>query len=54
MANTNTGRAGVTGVSLTPEDRKIILKLKRQFEPQYGRQTLTGVIRIALRKAVEP
>ena len=38
--------------TLTAEDRKIICKLKRQFEPEHGKLTATGVIRIALRKAV--
>jgi len=47
-----TNRATITSVNLTTEDRKIICKLKRQFEPEHGKLTATGVIRIALRQAV--
>jgi len=42
-----------TGVNLTAADRQIIRKLQRQFEAAHGKQTVTGVIRIALRKSVE-
>jgi hypothetical protein len=42
-----------TGINLTAEDRKIIGKLKRQLEPEHGKLTATGVIRIALRKAIQ-
>ena len=41
-----------TGINLTEADKQIIRKLKRQFEPEHGKQTVTGVIRIALRKAL--
>jgi hypothetical protein len=41
-----------TGVNLTSDDKRIIVKLKRQFEPEHGKQTVTGVIRIAIRKAL--
>jgi hypothetical protein len=43
-----------TGINLTAEDRKIIGKLKRQFESEHGKLTATGVIRVALRKALKP
>ena len=42
----------LTGISLTLGDRRLVNKLKRQFEPEHGKQTATGVIRIALRQAV--
>ena len=50
MANNGAVRAGI---NLTVEDKNILRKLKRQFEKEHGKQTLTGVIRIAIRKAVE-
>ena len=40
-----------TGINLTAADRELIRKLKRQLEAEHGKQTVTGVIRIALRKA---
>jgi hypothetical protein len=43
-----------TGINLTAEDRQIIRKLKKQLEPVYGKLTVTGVIRVALRKALQP
>jgi hypothetical protein len=42
-------KPAVTSVVLTAEDRKIICKLKRSLEPEHGKLTATGVIRIALR-----
>jgi hypothetical protein len=42
-----------TGFNLTAADRVVIRKLQRQFEAEYGKLTATGVIRIALRKAVQ-
>jgi hypothetical protein len=50
MANSSAVR---TGVNLTAADRQLIRKLQRQFEAEHGKQTVTGVIRIALRKAVQ-
>jgi purine-nucleoside phosphorylase len=41
-----------TGVNLTVEDRLIIRKLKKQLQAEHGKQTVTSIIRIALRKAV--
>jgi hypothetical protein len=43
-----------TGINLTAADRQIVRKLQRQFEAEHGKQTATGVIRIALRKAYKP
>ena len=48
MANTT-----VTTINLTEEDKKIILKLKKQFASEHGKQSAVGVIRIALRKAIQ-
>jgi hypothetical protein len=48
MANTT-----VTTINLTEEDKRIILKLKKQLAPAHGKQTAVGVIRIALRKALQ-
>jgi hypothetical protein len=45
-------RIAATSVNLTAADRQLIRALKRQFEPEYGKLSATGVIRIALRKAV--
>ena len=42
-------KPAVTSVVLTAEDRKIICKLKRSLEPEHGKLTAIGVIRIALR-----
>ncbi len=50
MMNKDTVR---TGVNLTAADRQIIRKLQRQLEAEHGKQTVTGVIRIALRKAAQ-
>ena len=45
-------KAKITTIMLTQVDRQIVRKLQRQFEPEHGKQTLIGVIRIALRKAL--
>jgi hypothetical protein len=42
-----------TGINLTAADKQIIRRLQRQFEAEHGKQTVTGVIRISIRKAVE-
>jgi hypothetical protein len=39
-----------TSITFSPEDRRIIAKLKKMLEPDHGKQTTVGVIRIALRK----
>ena len=46
-------KATQTTISLTAVDRQLIRKLQRQFEPEYGKQTVTGVIRILLRRALK-
>jgi hypothetical protein len=43
-----------TGINLTQDDKRIIRKLQKQFEPIWGKLTITGVIRIAIRKANTP
>jgi hypothetical protein len=48
MANTK-----VTTVALTTTDRQLIKELQKRFEPEHGKQSVTGVIRIALRKAAQ-
>jgi hypothetical protein len=50
MASTATH---TTTINFTEAELQIIRKLKRQFEPEHGKQTLASVIRIALRKAVK-
>lgn len=43
-----------TGINLTAEDRKVLRKLQKQFEPEHGKLTVTGTIRVAIRKVPQP
>jgi hypothetical protein len=40
-----------TTIALTPADRKLVATLKRKYEPEHGKLSTTGLIRVLLRKA---
>jgi hypothetical protein len=43
-----------TTVQFSSVDLRIIARLKRKYESEHGKLTVSGVIRIALRKALQP
>ena len=47
------GKDVVTTVGLTEADMRIICKLGKKYEPEHGKQSNSGVVRIAIRKALK-
>lgn len=47
MATENAVRIGI---NMTPEDRRVLRKVKAQLKPEHGKMTTTAVFRMALRK----